>query len=255
METLNLRKKKNKELDYRNGQYVSFMLAFDIETEGLDGNKHDVTVVCTQNFHTNERKSYEFKKVKTNNPHDLYDLREELIKDFDNAESLCAFNGVRFDIPFLHKALKLPDATVVSWLIKTTDILEACRSNVYGPRHTFSLNLLCEINGVDVKSSNGLQAIIMAREQRWEDLKEYCEDDVQILCNLYRQKTLKNPRSWDLIDLTQITCPSLWTIKNEPVKDLNKQVVELKKEIAFKNDIIAKLQEELSIFHGQCTCL
>ena len=54
--------------------------------------KNEVTVVFTQNFHTDERKSYEFKRIKTNNPHDLYNLREELIKDFDNAEVLCAFN-------------------------------------------------------------------------------------------------------------------------------------------------------------------
>ena len=28
------------------------MLAFDIETTGLEGSKHDVTVVCTEDYHT-----------------------------------------------------------------------------------------------------------------------------------------------------------------------------------------------------------
>ena len=71
----------------------------------------------------------------------------------------------------------------------------------------------------------------MANEERWADLKEYCEDDVPILCNLYRQKTLKNPRSWDLIDLTRITCPSLWNVTEQSVADLNQQISEFKKEI------------------------
>ena len=193
--------------------------------------------------------------MKANDPHSLYDLRQELIADFDKAESLCAFNGVRFDIPFLHKALNLPDATVVSWLIKTTDILEVCRLNVYGPRHTFGLNLLCEVNGVNVKSSTGLQAIIMANEERWADLKEYYEDDVQILCDLYKRKTLQNPRSWDLIDLTRITCPSMWKVKQESVKDLNQQIVNLRKEIKQKDDLIAQMHDELVIYKGLCTCL
>ena len=92
-------KKKNmKPVESCRGVIMLFMLAFDIETKGLDAGKHDVTVVCTQNFYTNERKAYEFAKVKANDPHSLYDLREELIADFDKAESLCAFNGVRFDI-------------------------------------------------------------------------------------------------------------------------------------------------------------
>ena len=90
------------------------------------------------------------------------------------------YAGISFYI-FISMRLKLPDATVVAWLLKTTDILEACRLNAFGPRHTFVLNLSCEVNGVDVKSSNGLQGIIMANEERWQDLKDYCADDVQIL--------------------------------------------------------------------------
>lgn len=249
-------KKKNmKPVESCRAVIILFMLAFDIETKGLDARKHDITVVCTQNFYTNERKVYEFAKVKANDPHSLCKLREELIADFDKAESLCAFNGVRFDIPFLHKALQIPDATVVTWLIKTTDILEACRLNVYGPRHTFGLNLLCEVNGVNVKSSTGLQAIIMANEQRWADLKEYCEDDVQILCDLYKRKTLQNPRSWDLIDLTKITCSTMWNVKQESPEDLKQLIVNLRKEIKEKDACIAQLQDQLLIYTCQCTCL
>ena len=78
------------------------------------------------------------------------------------AESLCAFNGVRFDIPFLHAALKLSETTA-AWLLKTTDMLEAARLGLFGPAHTFGLNLLCQHNQVPVKSGSGLQAIKFAQ--------------------------------------------------------------------------------------------
>ena len=60
-------KKKNmKPVESCRGVIILSMLAFDIETKGLDAGKHDITVVCNQNFYTNERKEYEFVKVKTN---------------------------------------------------------------------------------------------------------------------------------------------------------------------------------------------
>ena len=40
------------------------MLAFDIETTGLDPASSVVTVVCTQDFHTGERRAYEFGRVR-----------------------------------------------------------------------------------------------------------------------------------------------------------------------------------------------
>ena len=47
--------------------------------------------------------------------------------------TMVRINGVRFDIPFLHKALQLPQETTAAWLFKTTDILEAARLGVFGP--------------------------------------------------------------------------------------------------------------------------
>jgi hypothetical protein len=94
------------------------MLAFDIETTGLDPANSVVTVVCTQDYHTGERRAYEFGRVRAGEPQNESRLRDELIAAFDAAESLCAFNGVRFDIPFLHKALQLPQETTAAWLFK-----------------------------------------------------------------------------------------------------------------------------------------
>jgi hypothetical protein len=183
------------------------MLAFDIETTGLDPQNCVVTVVCTQDFHTGQQRAYEFGRVRACEPQNEGLLRDELITAFDDAPSLCAFNGVRFDIPFLHTVLKLSPEKTASWLLKTTDILEAARLGRFGPAHTFGLNLLCEHNKVAVKSGSGLQAIKFAQEGQWDALRTYCADDVRILCDLYRRRLLNNPRFHRVIDLETIAHP------------------------------------------------
>jgi hypothetical protein len=201
------------------------MLAFDIETTGLDPASSVVTVVCTEDFHTGERRAYEFGRVRMCEPQNEELLRSELIQAFDEAESLCAFNGVRFDIPFLHTTLKLSDDTTTSWLFKTTDILEAARLGIFGPTHTFGLNLLCQHNNVSVKSGSGLQAIQFAREQKWEELKSYCADDVRILCDLYRRRLLNNPRFHHVIDLSTIAHASTYFLKSKEKQEHPVQTV------------------------------
>jgi len=183
------------------------MLAFDIETAettGLDPATHLVTIVCTQDLRTGERRAYEFARVRATEPENEKLLRKDLVDAFDSASSLCAFNGVRFDIPFLYKALQLDEQTCAAWLLKTSDILEAARLGIFGAPHTFGLNLLCQHNHVPVKSGNGLQAIKFAQENRWQELLEYCEDDVRILCDLYQKRLLNNPRFHGVIDLEKI---------------------------------------------------
>ena len=44
------------------------MLAFDIETTGLDRERCEVTVVCTEDFHTGERRAYEFGRWRRGKP-------------------------------------------------------------------------------------------------------------------------------------------------------------------------------------------
>ena len=173
-------------------------------TTGLDFAKCVVTVVCTEDFHTGERHAYEFGRVRACEPQNEALLRDDLVRAFDEADSLCAFNGVRFDIPFLHSALGLSLETIAEWLLKTTDILEAARPGLFGPAHTFGLNLLCQHNQVAVKSGSGLQAIKFAQERRWDELRRYCADDLRILCDLYRQRLLNNPRFHNVIDLRRI---------------------------------------------------
>ena len=177
------------------------MLAFDIETMGLDARRHAVTVVCTEDFHSGKKKSYEFARLRAEHNEALEFARKtmldedeadaadvqaqydslvlELVQDFEEATSLCAFNGVRFDLPFLMHAFGIDTATVTRWVLKTSDILE-CSRLVHG--NTFSLNLLCQTNGLEMKISTGLAAVQMAIDGEWKRLDAYCADDVSILC-------------------------------------------------------------------------
>jgi len=193
-------KKKSKEAAPQLAALARKMLVFDIETMGLDARKHAVTVVSTEDFASGARVNYEFARVRAESPHLIPALLEEMVQAFEEATSLCAFNGVRFDIPFLATSFSLDPGTVARWVLKTSDILESSRL-LHGS--TFSLDLLCKTNGLPTKISNGLQAIVMAGERRWQDLREYCADDVAILCRLYCMKNLVHPRSQKNIDLQE----------------------------------------------------
>ena len=184
------------------------MLAFDIETTGLDAGSHEVTVICCEDFFTGQKYTFEYARTRKLGALAVDQLTTELIRLLDNATSLCAFNGIRFDLPFMHRALGLSDATVTGWIVKTSDILE-CSRLIYG--QTFSLNLLCECNGMPMKSGTGLQAISLAFNEQWEELNAYCADDVSILCNLYRHRHITHPRTRASIDLAAWSHPLLYS--------------------------------------------
>ena len=95
----------------------------------------------------------------------------------DDAPLLCAFNGVRFDLPFLARRWGVPDAKVGSWVRKMVDPFEGCKLAL---GQTFSLNRLLEENGLPVKTGSGLEAVRMAKEARWAELAEYCMHDTRM---------------------------------------------------------------------------
>jgi len=229
------------------------MLAFDIETTGLDPATHLVTVVCTQDLKTGERVAYEFARMRATEPENEKLLRKDLVNAFDSASSLCAFNGVRFDIPFLYTSFKLDEQTCAGWLLKTSDILEAARLGIFGASHTFGLNLLCQHNHVPVKCGNGLQAIKFAQQHRWDELLEYCADDVRILCDLYKKRLLNNPRFQGVIDLEKITYTGTYETPEQKAKN-----GELKAELKTQNSKlkaeVTELMKKLAVYNEFCVC-
>ena len=182
------------------------MLFFDIETTGLTDNDK-VTVVCTEDYESSARKVFNFARTESEDERQV--LRRELILDFDNATSLCAYNGVRFDLPFMQRALDIPLETVTLWVLKTSDILEQMRLR---DNATCKLDYLCTLNNVPSKSSSGLEAIRMAAEKRWDELEQYCANDVRILCDLYRMRRLKHPLRADVVlDLCDYVPPRFYS--------------------------------------------
>lgn len=115
------------------------MLAFDIETTGLNGNCHHVTCACVFDGESGVERSFLFGRDT-----DL-SLREEFMGMLDAAERICAFNGARFDIPFLARSWNLPSERVGSWMVKLVDAFEACK---LARGRTFSLNALLHANGL-----------------------------------------------------------------------------------------------------------
>ena len=61
---------------------------------------------------------------------------------------------------------------------------------------------VCQYNNMTMKSASGLEAIRMADDGRFDELRDYCADDVHILNNLYRQQYLKHPRNNQTINLS-----------------------------------------------------
>lgn len=172
-------------------------LCFDIETTGLDAMRDDVTMICTEDLETGERKTYNFGKV-CGEDASVKALVSQVIKDLDEADGLCAFNGVRFDLPFMQQALEINEDIITRWVLKTVDPLEYLRLSGH---RTSSLDKICIHNNIMAKSSTGLRAVEMAREELWDELEEYCQQDVSILSVLIKQRTFQHPMEDKLIDL------------------------------------------------------
>tara|TARA_B100001758_G_scaffold247962_1_gene269301 strand:+ start:32924 stop:33649 length:726 start_codon:yes stop_codon:yes gene_type:complete len=196
------------------------MLAFDIETTGLSAlDGHVITVICTEDFGTRAKKAYEFARFQ-DDPVVFHELRDCILEDFEKAPTLCAFNGHRFDLPFMAVALDIPVETVMRWKAKMSDIFEVCKKKW---QHTFSLNLLCEANKIPVKISSGLHAVQMAADGKFDALREYCEYDVSILNMLYEKRFILNPRNNAMMDLAEITGITLDYVYPEASQQTSKE--------------------------------
>ena len=73
------------------------MLAFDIETEDLDSRYNQITVASIYDPERGISRTFNFLK----DPEKFQSERDEFVKALDEADTLCCFNGVRFDMPFI----------------------------------------------------------------------------------------------------------------------------------------------------------
>jgi DNA polymerase III alpha subunit (gram-positive type) len=157
------------------------MLAFDIETTGLDSNVDHITAASVYDPRHNIQKTFIFP---------LGDSVSEFVGYLDNADKLCAFNGAAFDIPFIEAAFALPPTKTYQWRLKLFDLCEMS-SQVFHEK--FSLNQILLYNNIDVKTSSGKEAIQMARRYEWDALANYCMHDTIKTWQISNRPIIKLP--------------------------------------------------------------
>ena len=184
------------------------MVAFDIETGGIDPALWPITAVAVYNG-DGLSKAFVFKGE---DEEEDAKYREEFLAILDAAPRLCAFNGIRFDIPYIIKRWGLAPARAHDWVRKTVDIFEASK---LGLRQTFKLSQLLSVNNMESKTGTGAQAVVLAREKRWEELRSYCLQDTRLTYLVTAQMAVVLPlhtsgRQRVVVDRTHPSMFRLW---------------------------------------------
>lgn len=159
------------------------MLAFDLETTGLDPRVDRITCASAYDPATGIERTFVLGRG---------DSPSEFLSLLDGADRLCAFNGARFDLAFLQYSLGVSSARIRSWRLKLHDVYEACRLAI---GVTFSLDALLEANGLQGKTGSGRDAVVMARDGRWEDLAKYCLEDSRLTHSVSSLDRIRLPRT------------------------------------------------------------
>lgn len=150
------------------------MLSFDIETMGLKPEHHAITVAAICDMDSGLRTCFNFL---TDGP----DTPEKFMVCLDEATSLCAFNGAKFDIPFIVQRFSVEPERYEKWILKLFDYYQIAKL-VFGS--SCGLPNTLKTNNFSPKSGSGLQAIQWAREKNWGKLKPYCQDDADLTWKL-----------------------------------------------------------------------
>jgi len=204
------------------------VLVLDIETTGLSKSEHTITVIGTIVYEslddtTTSEKCYNVALAASSGSDALLKMKRDIERLLDDAETVVAFNGINFDMPFILKWLHASpsnlvpppergerdatppvDKTVGRKRKLSPDIeqpdkapgaldvhrwehkyLDFCRVSRDYTGSYISLNNVCVLNKIDVaKSGSGLQAVQWAAEKNWASLESYCMQDVVVLLAL-----------------------------------------------------------------------
>lgn len=144
------------------------MLAFDLETTGLDPVSDRITCAAVYDPKRGIERAFLFA---------LGDDPEEFMLHLDHAERLCAFNGAEFDLAFVAAQFGASQERQRAWRLKLHDVYVACR---LGLGVTFPLQALLEANGLQGKTGSGSDAVRLFREGRWTELADYCLHDTRM---------------------------------------------------------------------------
>jgi len=151
-------------------------IALDIETTGVNMNVDTITCVAIvgNDFHVSWHMGPGY---------DHEERKAQLRLHLNSCEKILTYNGTLFDIPFLQKFYDLEDKEVGTWMLKMVDPFY-CAKSLLGWECCPKLAVVLKLNGIAPKTSSGCEAIVMAREGRWEELQSYCVNDTSITYDL-----------------------------------------------------------------------
>lgn len=169
------------------------MLTFDLETTGL----HPSTclVTCAAAYDPDAGVEQVFLFAGLNEQKELVpvlDRAEEFMALLDAADRLCAFNGARFDLPFIQHQLGAAPDRVRAWRLKLHDVFEACKLAL---DITFPLKSLLQLNNLPGKTGSGADAIQLARDGDFLALGEYCLNDTRVTHRVSSLDRIHLPRA------------------------------------------------------------
>ena len=110
-----------------------------------------------------------------------------LLRLFDEADMIVGYNCLEFDFPLIRRFYRpsksMPCSTqrYVNHRAKTLDIMARVRD---ATGKYYKLDDLLKKNGLETKSSNGIEAIRMWEQGQRDELESYCETDVLLTARL-----------------------------------------------------------------------
>lgn len=157
-------------------------IALDIETTGVNMNVDTITCVAIV--------GEEFKDSWHMGPGYNHEQSRDKLKFYlDSCEKILVYNGALFDIPFLQKFYNFENCDVGNWMLKLVDPFYSARA-LLGRECCPKLSVILNLNGIAPKTSSGCEAIVMAREGRWEELRSYCENDTNVTYDLLNRNVM-----------------------------------------------------------------
>jgi len=158
-------------------------LAIDIETmERL----HVVPlppITCICMYDAAEDKKYQLKFWKI--PDDEREKNKSLVLSLlDRSTCIIGYNVVMFDLEFIKRSFPdcVDDKRMSDWVLKTVDPFMFLK---YIFKNTCKLDSLLVLNKLNSKSGSGSNAIVLAEEERWQELLDYCMDDTMLTYQLF----------------------------------------------------------------------
>ena len=110
-----------------------------------------------------------------------------------SADLLIGFNIIRFDLPVLAPYLFMP--------LENLPVLDLLEDIETARGHRASLDSIARPTLQQHKSGNGADALVLFKENRMEELKRYCLDDVRLTKEIYeygcREGKVLFTSTWD----------------------------------------------------------